>query len=461
VPDYILRYGVFPILDAVTGCLRHYRYLKDLQWDRERLQDWQDQRLRKLVSHACSTVPFYRNAYHAKAVRPFDFRGSADLPKLPIITKNDMISGFPEGTLSNTISHSRMRLSSTSGLTGRVFRFYDDKSIRGYVLASRLLFESWLGMTFGDRTVKLTTWDFPKLRTRLIGEARIPPRRLDVDPEAAVRLLRSFQPASLLGNVSIVSSLANRILGAGVDADMGLRGIVTTGEMLLSNHRYQIERAFNCPLFDRYGLAEVAGYVAQQCELRQGLHLNNGLALVEVLKDGEVCGPGETGRIVVTNLHNYVMPFIRYDTGDLGTVGDECPCGRAFPILARIRGRSANFVLTKSLPVSLTLFVGALETLAIRSIEQLQFIQTKIGELRLLLSPKLALTTGQVDEVSKWMNSVHPLVKVVVETTDSFDLSSEKHAIFKPLGSDNAGGSADPVRAGDFDREGGSESCLI
>jgi phenylacetate-CoA ligase len=325
-----------------------------------------------------------------------------------------------------------MRLSHTSGSTGQTFNFYDDGSIRGYVLASRLLFESWMGLKLGDRTVKLTTWDYPKLRTRLIGEFRIPPQRLEGDIRGAIQLLRSYRPSSLLGDVSVLGSLANRILQAGADARMGLRGIATTGEVLLPNHRDQIEKAFESAVFDRYGLAEVAGYVAQQCDARAGLHVNGGLALVEVVKDGELCPPGEMGRVVVTNLHNYAMPFIRYDTGDMATLGDPCSCGRAFPVLVRIEGRSAEWVVTESFPISFTLYYSSLEAMNIRSIEQFQFIQTKIGELMLLIKPKSALTREQIDGVTKRMNSINPLVKVETNTVDSIETAaSGKHVLFK------------------------------
>ncbi len=429
--DPVLRYAIFPLLDAATGCLRRYRFLNRLQWDPKALRRWQDERVRKLVAHAYSSVPLYREAYVSAEVPASRVRSAEDLLKLPIITKGQMKSVFPHKTISSTISSRMRKLAQTSG-TGQMFEFYDDKGAMGFVIASRILLESWIGLVLGDKTVMLT--DMPNRRTMMMGEVRVPVSRLRGDPLTAVHLVRSLRPESLIGDVSILSSFAYRILRAGVDARMGLRGIATSAEILLPSHRDLIQRAFGSPVFDRYGLSEVAGYVAQECEMHEGLHVNGGLAIVEVVKDGEICGPGETGRLVVTNLHNYAMPFIRYDAGDLATVGDDCSCGRAFPVLARIEGRAPGWVLTESAPVSWTSFLVPLLSMRIPLVEQFQFVQSKIGELTLFVAPGTALTTQQIRQLTEKLNSVSPLVKVHLETLDYVErTTSGKHTLFKAL----------------------------
>ena len=444
MPDIVLRYAAFPILDAFTGCLRRYDLLRSLQWESTQLQRWQDDAVRRLVSHAYSTVPYYRERYKAEGVSPSKVRTSEDLANLPIVTKRDLKLGFPHKTVSSAVSSLRMKLSHTSGSTGEMFGFYVDTNSRGYVVASRLLFESWMGLALGDKTVRLAAFpaEYQDYRTvlkmgwrmRVIGEVRIPISRVEQDIRTGVELIRSLHPASVIGVVSTLSSFAKRIRDAGMDDMMNLQSVATSSEMLLRKDRDLIGRGFGCPVFDRYGLSEVAGYVAQECHLHQGLHVNSGLAVVEVIKDGQVCGPGETGRLVVTNLHNHGMPFIRYDTGDLATIGDSCACGRAFPVLARIEGRSANWVITESAPVSWTRFLWPLETMNITSVEHYQFVQTAVGNLTLLVAPKSALSSGQVDELAQRLNSIHPLIRVKVETVDSIPLTAGgRRVLFKPL----------------------------
>src|SRR6185312_7578839 len=93
------------------------------------------------------------------------------------------------------------------------------------------------------------------------------------------------------------------------------------------------------PLVDCYGCQE-AGYVAIQCPEYAHYHVQGEMSLVEVLReDGAPCRPGETGRVVITPLHSFAMPLLRYDLGDYAEVGEPCPCGRGLPVLRQIYGR--------------------------------------------------------------------------------------------------------------------------
>jgi phenylacetate-CoA ligase len=269
-----------------------------------------------------------------------------------------------------------------------------------------------------------------------MGSVTFPAKTLETDPVEAVELIRSFHPAALMGDVSVLSSFANTLIDMRRHArDVGLLAVATHAEMLLQRDREVIAQVFGCPVFDRYALSEVAGYVAQECEYHCGLHTNAGLAKVEVVRDGEVCGPGESGRLIVTNLLNYAMPFIRYDTGDLATVGEDCQCGRAFSSLSSIEGRSANWVITESFPVAWTRYLGALQTMSVESIERFQFVQTDVGRLTLLIAPKSPQNDARIEEIQARLNGVHPLVGVNVEAVDVIaEVPGRKRVLFRPLG---------------------------
>ena len=102
--------------------------------------------------------------------------------------------------------------------------------------------------------------------------------------------------------------------------------------------------AWGVPLSDMYSGREV-GYLALQCPQHDHYHVMSEGNFLEVLgDDGRPCQPGETGRVVVTTLHNYVMPLIRYEIGDFAEVGEPCPCGRGLPVLTRILGRQQNML---------------------------------------------------------------------------------------------------------------------
>ena len=107
-----------------------------------------------------------------------------------------------------------------------------------------------------------------------------------------------------------------------------------------------IERAFRCPVVNRYGSRELL-FVAQTCPDNSALfHVNSERAILRVVPDGTTASPGQSGRIVITDLGNWVMPFINYDHGDRGVAGPPCPCGRGFPTLINLEGRLVELIRT-------------------------------------------------------------------------------------------------------------------
>jgi len=125
--------------------------------------------------------------------------------------------------------------------------------------------------------------------------------------------------------------------------------VFTTSEVLSSNQRITIQEAFGCPVFDTYGNNESNIY-AFECSEHKGLHYGMEYAYLEVLNEkDQPCSEGRVGRFITTNLANYAMPFIRYDTGDLGSVAAEpCSCGRGLIRINEILGRSRDFISTPS-----------------------------------------------------------------------------------------------------------------
>ena len=116
-------------------------------------------------------------------------------------------------------------------------------------------------------------------------------------------------------------------------------------ESLTPDRRRLISEYFEAPIINRYGLREFGFWSLQNCEASpDGFHINTELVTPEVLRDdGSLAAPGESGQLVLTNLSNYAMPFIRYATGDRAALAaDPCACGRGFPLIERLDGRSGK-----------------------------------------------------------------------------------------------------------------------
>ena len=98
-------------------------------------------------------------------------------------------------------------------------------------------------------------------------------------------------------------------------------------------------------MVDTYSTAET-GYIALQCPESGLFHIQSETVKVEILDpDGQPCQPGQTGRVVVTPLHNFAMPLLRYEIGDEAEVGPPCTCGRGLPTLTRVIGRSTDYLV--------------------------------------------------------------------------------------------------------------------
>ena len=139
------------------------------------------------------------------------------------------------------------------------------------------------------------------------------------------------------------------------------------------------------PIVDAYSAQEV-GYIALQCPEHEHYHVQAERLIVEVLRDDDTpCAVGETGRVVVTDLHNFATPILRYELGDYAEVGRACPCGRGLPVLNRILGRRRNMLVYPDGRTTWPLFAVACREAA--RYRDLQVVQTRTDLLRVRVLP--------------------------------------------------------------------------
>jgi phenylacetate-CoA ligase len=145
--------------------------------------------------------------------------------------------------------------------------------------------------------------------------------------------------------------------------------------------------------------SEEAGFIAAQCPDHEHYHVHAESLLLEVLDErGRPCPPGEVGRIVVTDLHNFATPLIRYDIGDFAEVGPPCPCGRGLPVLSRVVGRTRNSLVTADGKRHYPL-LGQTGYLDVAPILQHQFVQTAFDVLEARIVTREPLTAEQTERL--------------------------------------------------------------
>jgi len=140
--------------------------------------------------------------------------------------------------------------------------------------------------------------------------------------------------------------------------------------------------------------AMASGIIALQCPVSGLYHAQSESLLVEVLNDeGQPCKPGEVGRIVITDLHNFATPLIRYEIRDYAEVGPPCPCGRGLQTFSRIMGRRRNMVVFPNGERHWPL-VGAYRFREVADIKQYQVIQHALDDIEVMLDVGVRDTVG-------------------------------------------------------------------
>lgn len=341
------RYGA-RYREALAGMRERER------WSPERLREWQGERLRHVVRVAWEHTRFYRERMQARGVGPDDIRGLDDLPKLPLLTKQDVRERGSELMTRATPARGWLH-GHTSGTTGSPLGIWYDRDLCAINNAVDARQKTWGGM--GEH-------DWIGL---LLGRVVVPPEQTtppfwrrnhvqrqiwfssfhmsDANLRAYVDEIRGRGLRFLDGYPSTLFILAQHLLRRG--ERLPLAAVFTSSETLHAVQREAIESAFACRIFDYYGLAERVIF-ASECEVHAGKHLAEDFGATEVVDaDGNPVAEGEIGHLVGTSLHNVAMPMLRYRTTDLtAIVPGTCACGRPFRRIRDVTTKAEDIVVT-------------------------------------------------------------------------------------------------------------------
>ena len=185
----------------------------------------------------------------------------------------------------------------------------------------------------------------------------------------------------------------------------------TVGETLPDDLRMRCQAQWGLDIVDLYSSREL-GYLALQCPVSGAYHIMAETVLVEILDPaGNSVGPGGIGRVVVTPLHNYATPLLRYDLNDYAEVGPPCACGRGLPTLKRILGRTRNMLVLPDGRRHWPL-VGFAQFRDVAPVRQYQLIQNARERIRVRLVVDRALTTTEEHTLSVVIQDAlgHPFV---------------------------------------------------
>jgi phenylacetate-CoA ligase len=394
-------------------------------WPRERVEQLRVERLRRLIEHAQSRVPYYRQRLSADAARSFE--RAEDVRRLPFTTKEILKNHSSEFTDSKPRRFLTQK--TTGGSTGQPLTIPKTREAMSWELAATWRGYSWAGVGIGDRQARLWGSSLDRQgrwRAALVDFACNRKRcsAFDFDDETLLRYhetLARFKPAYFYGYVSMLVQFAKFYQKRGLKPSYDLECIISTSEVLTLSHRTILESVFQTSVFDEYGCGEL-GTIAHECE-HSNLHVSDENMILEILDGDEPCGPNVPGEMVITELNNYAAPLIRYRTGDFASWSeDACPCGRSLSVISNVFGRAYDLLYSADGRVFHAEFMMYIFEEAKRrdlGIGQFQVVQTALDAFHMRIVPEENYGPNTEHFITQQItNSFHADAKVTFERVD-------------------------------------------
>lgn len=314
----------------------------------------QEKQLRHMISFAYKEVPYYHKLFNKLKLEPSDIRTIEDLEKLPILTK-DIIKENREDLKPANLNIMKYSIEPTGGSTGTPFLFRMLRYDR--FLSGAMLYRGWGygGYELGDKMVFLAGSALGVgVNSVIVKKAHEISRNIrklssfdmsTEDMQEYTKIVNSFKPKFIRGYASSINFFANFINENNIEITAP-QAVFTTAEKLIPHMRKNIKEAFGCEVYDNYGLND-GGVGAYECPEHNGLHIDTERSIMEIVDNEDIQMESGTGKILATSLYNYAMPFIRYETGDMGHIlSDVCGCGRGSRLLKEVIGRQQEMLQT-------------------------------------------------------------------------------------------------------------------
>ena len=381
-----VTWPAMPHPEAAIMLAMQYQLDKSQYMDAEWLRRRQLKQAKNLLDHAFESVPLYRQRIPNKIMK-------SDLDweqwrKIPILQRIDLQQAGSKIVCQRPLQgHDKVSKGATSGSTGIPITYYGTQLTRFMGSAFKLRDHLWHQRDFGGKlasirpemklepgeSLQINNWG--RHTEPLINTGPAIGMSIRSDISAQIAWLQREKPNYLLSTATNLRTLAE----SGVRLP-SLKGVRSYAEVLSPEIRDLCEAQWGVPVHDMYSSREL-GTIGLQCPEHNHYHIQAESLLVEILDQaGRPCSPGETGRMIVTTLLNFVAPLIRYALGDYAEVGAPCNCGRGLPVIKRVLGRHRNMLTLpdgrKQWP-SFPLYTWA-EGLPVR---QFRFVQTDLNSI--------------------------------------------------------------------------------
>jgi len=362
IRKFIAKHIGFPLQDYVkkTEIVSTIKALKlSENWDEKEMYEYRLSKLQALVKHAYENVPYYTELFDRLNISPADIKALNDITKIPILTK-ELARENQEKLVSTNVLFKPVSKGKTGGTTGVPLVVYSDTNNRSFTWASYYRWYNWIGLEKEDPVLSLwgaksilkptlkkkylelfINWiqNNKTLNTYAINDETLP---LIYDQ------MLKFNPVLIKGYLSAIILIGKYMQKNNLPANKGLRALSSTTETLLPMYRNFLQEVFKVPIYDQYGCGEVSA-ISYECTKHKGLHINEEHVYIESLNEYDDPVFNDSGRLVVTSLDNYIMPFIRYENGDMASMlTEKCSCGLDSALMNNIDGRTVDTISLKN-----------------------------------------------------------------------------------------------------------------
>lgn len=390
-----------------------------------------EKKLYEFLRRAQDSTPLYKEK-----------KNEYNLNAYPVITKK-FISNHLELILSKSYSKQELKKVTTSGSYGTPFSFYltpekkKRQSAEAIFYSKKANYE--VGICHGYFRTKLSK---SKIKRWLQNEYFICSKVLGETFYSETRmLLKKKKIKVLIGFASAIGMLAEFCIDKGdKPEDFSIYGVLTFAETLTAKQQYNISKAFGCKVVSRYGTEElgILGYLEDR---EKGFILNTCNYIFEILKLNEDISvlPGETGRVVVTDLHSDALPLIRYETGDLAVLGDVFLENKGWAkSLKSLSGRVIQIInATNGDQLFSSYFEFIIEKYEV--VTQYQLVQETAKNFTLRIVLKLNFKSEDFSEsdlefdMKRWLGEV---AQIKIEIVDDIEMlpSGKRPSIIKKVG---------------------------
>jgi phenylacetate-CoA ligase len=410
---------------------RYWRELEHSQWlTAAELEALQTERLRRLMAHAFARSEYFSKEWRARGLDPAGIESTADLARWPIVSRRDI----RENRAQMRTTDAKTIVKSTGGSSGEPLRFDIDEESYQRRMGMWFRGYGWAGAEPGSKQLYL--WGTAIGRRSWLAHVKDAAYNamnrkkvvscFDADSTLARRFLGSLEscrPDCIVAYTNPLYDIAREMEGSGRGPGHKPRSIIVGAEKIHDFQRAVIERVFGAPVFETYGSREFM-LIGAECDRHAGLHLSAENLIVEIVDEsGSPVAPGVEGNVVITDLTNYAMPFVRYENGDRAVMRrGTCACGRSLPMLEKVVGRRLDVLLAshgRRIPGEF--FPHLVKDY--QSVRRFQVVQERADLVRFLIEGDAAASAERESLQRLVREAFGPEVRVEFEPVDRISLT--------------------------------------